>query len=277
MADIRAVVVDDEPLARAGVRRMLDQVSDVKVVGEASNGADAVEAVRALKPDLLLLDIQMPEMNGFEVLSALDPQDFGAVIFITAYDSFAVKAFEVQALDYIMKPFDDERFFAVIDRAKQHLSRDREDALSTRLASLLETYEKRAQSARPANAHESSAPEKSEHSGGFLSRVMVKEGGRVFFQPVEEIDWIESADYYSRLHVAEATHLIRESMTALEEQLDPSRFVRIHRTAIVNVDRVKELRLDYANRHVVVLKNGTRLPLSRTRKDTLERVMSGGA
>jgi two-component system LytT family response regulator len=275
MADIRAVVVDDEPLARAGVRRMLDQVSDVKVVGEASNGADAVDAVRALKPDLLLLDIQMPEMNGFEVLSALDPQDFGAVIFITAYDSFAVKAFEVQALDYIMKPFDDERFFAVIDRAKEHLSRDREDALSTRLASLLETYERRARSAPPGTP-ESGAAGKAENTGGFLSRVMVKEGGRVFFQPVEGIDWIESADYYSRLHVADATHLIRESMSALEEQLDPSRFVRIHRTAIVNVDRVKELRLDYANRHVVVLKNGTRLPLSRTRKDTLEKVMSGG-
>lgn len=290
MPEIHAVVVDDEPLARAGVRRMLDQVSDVKVVGEASNGADAVEAVRALKPDLLLLDIQMPEMNGFEVLSALDPHDFGAVIFITAYDSFAVKAFEVQALDYIMKPFDDERFFAVIDRAKQHLSREREDAFSTRLASLLETYEKRAQStvgsspSAPAASHATSPAanaganaERSEHTGGFLSRVMVKEGGRVFFQPVAGIDWIESADYYSRLHVAESTHLIRESMTALEEQLDPSCFVRIHRTAIVNVDRVKELRLDYANRHIVVLKNGTRLPLSRTRKDTLEKVMSGGA
>jgi two-component system LytT family response regulator len=285
MAEIRAVVVDDEPLARAGVRRMLARVSDVVVVGEATNGADAVQAVRTHKPDLLLLDIQMPEMNGFEVLNALDPSDFGAVVFITAYDTFAVRAFEVQALDYIMKPFDDERFFAVIERAKQHLQRDRGEDLTSRIASLLDTYEKRA-GVTPTSAGEPDPREPEPRvpeprvpetrTGEYLSRVMVKESGRVFFQPVEGIDWIESADYYSRLHVGETTHLIRESMTSLEEQLDPRRFVRIHRTAIVNADRVKELRLDYANRHVVVLKSGVRLPLSRTRKDTLEKVMSGG-
>lgn len=275
MADIRAVVVDDEPLARAGVRRMLDKVADVTVVGEASNGAEAVDAVRRLKPDLLLLDIQMPEMNGFEVLGELEPDDFGALIFITAYDSFAVRAFEVQALDYIMKPFDDERFFAVIDRAKQHLARERTDDLTHRISSLLDVYEQRA--GAPARTQEPLGEDGEQRTGGYLSRVMVKESGRVFFQPVDGIDWIESADYYSRLHAGESTHLIRESMSALEEQLDPRRFVRIHRTAIVNVDRVKELRLDYANRHIVVLKNGARLPLSRSRKDTLEKVMSGGA
>jgi two-component system LytT family response regulator len=280
MPDIRAVVVDDEPLARAGVRRMLDKVSDVTVVGEASNGAEAVEAVRRLKPDLLLLDIQMPEMNGFEVLNALDVSDFGAVVFITAYDTFAVRAFEVQALDYIMKPFDDERFFAVIDRAKQHLGRDSENDLPSRLASLLDVYERRAGvgvAAAAVDPAEASPGEAHTKASGYISRVMVKDGGRIFFQPVDGIDWIESADYYSRLHVGEGTHLIRESMSSLEEQLDPTRFVRIHRTAIVNVDRIKELRLDYANRHVVVLRSGRRLPLSRTRKDTLEKVMSGGA
>jgi two-component system LytT family response regulator len=259
---------------------MLDQVSDVTVVGEASNGAEAVEAVRRLKPDLLLLDIQMPEMNGFEVLNALDVSDFGAVVFITAYDTFAVRAFEVQALDYIMKPFDDERFFAVIDRAKQHLGRDSENDLPSRLASLLDVYERRAGvgvAAAAVDPAEASSGEAHTKASGYISRVMVKDGGRIFFQPVDGIDWIESADYYSRLHVGEGTHLIRESMSSLEEQLDPTRFVRIHRTAIVNVDRIKELRLDYANRHVVVLRNGRRLPLSRTRKDTLEKVMSGGA
>lgn len=280
MAEIRALVVDDEPLARAGVRRLLAKVADVVVVGEASNGVDAVDAVKQHKPDLLLLDIQMPEMNGFEVLDKLDDGDFGAVVFITAYDAFAVKAFEVQALDYIMKPFDDERFFAVIERAKQHLQRDVGADLTHRIASLLETYEKRAgtrpDAAPDANVAGATEEHETPHTPGtHISRVMVKESGRVFFQPVDGIDWIESADYYSRLHVGETTHLIRESMSALEEQLDPRRFVRIHRTAIVNADRVKELRLDYANRHVVVLKNGVRLPLSRTRKDTLEKVMSG--
>ena len=273
MADIRAVIVDDEPLARAGMRRLMEDVADITVVGEATNGAEAVEVVRRLKPDLLLLDIQMPEMNGFEVLHSLDDGDFGAVIFITAYDTFAVRAFEVQALDYIMKPFDDERFFAVIERARQHLRTGRDDALTRRLASLLDTYEKRAAATPDGDEQETGHATR----GGFISRVMVKESGRVFFQPVEGIDWIESADYYSRLHVGESKHLIRESMSSLEEQLDPRHFVRIHRTAIVNVERVRELRLDYANRHVVVLAGGTRLPLSRTRKETLERVMSGGA
>jgi two-component system, LytTR family, response regulator len=284
MSEIRALVVDDEPLARAGVRRLLSSLPDVTVVGEASNGAEAVEAIRTHRPDLLLLDIQMPEMNGFEVLSALTPDDFGAVVFITAYDSFAVRAFEVQAFDYIMKPFDDERFFTVVERARQHLTRGSGEDLTARLASLLATYEKRAGVAPPAAAAAAASPPRTsggahdddQRTSGYLSRVMVKESGRVFFQPVEGIDWIESADYYSRLHVGDTTHLIRESMSALEDQLDPRRFVRIHRTAIVNVDRIKELRLDYANRHVVVLKNAKRLPLSRTRKESLERVMSGG-
>ena len=274
MADIRALIVDDEPLARAGVRRLLDDVGDIVVIGEATNGAEAVDLIRRLKPDLLLLDIQMPELNGFEVLAHVEPTDFGAVIFVTAYDSFAVRAFEVQALDYVMKPFDDERFFIVIDRARQQLLRDKDVGLTHRLASLLDAYEQRA-GVTAAAGGQSQAEEVDPRQAGHLSRVMVKESGRVFFQPVDGIDWIESADYYSRLHVGEATHLIRESMSSLEEQLDPRRFVRIHRTAIVNVDRVKELRLDYANRHVVVLRNGTRLPLSRSRKDTLERVMSG--
>ncbi len=280
MTEIRAVVVDDEPLARAGVRRLLTQRPEIVVAGEATNGAEAVDVIRRIKPDLLLLDIQMPEMNGFEVLAALDETDFGAVVFITAFDTFAVRAFEVQALDYIMKPFDDERFFAVIDRARQHIERTPDkstDGLTQRIASLLDVYERRAGAAVEPGGTGGAETAAANPAGSYLSRVMVKESGRVFFQPVDGIDWVESADYYSRLHVGDATHLIRESMSSLEDQLDPRRFVRIHRTAIVNVDRVKELRLDYANRHVVVLRNGTRLPLSRTRKDTLEKVMSGSA
>src|SRR5688572_23330964 len=144
MADMRVVVVDDEPLARAGVKRLLADMAGIAVVGEAGNGSDAVTVVRDTKPDLLLLDIQMPEMNGFEVLSALDPADYGSVVFITAYDTFAVRAFEVQALDYIMKPFDDERFAAVIGRARDHLTRDRDAGLTSRIATLLEVYERRA-------------------------------------------------------------------------------------------------------------------------------------
>lgn len=271
MAEIRTVIVDDEPVARAGMRKLLEDDPDITIVGEAGDGAEAVKAVARLHPDLLLLDIQMPELNGFQVLDAIGADAVPAVVFVTAYDQFAVKAFEVQALDYVLKPFEDDRFYAVIDRAKQHLRRRHDDDLAHRLAALLQTYEQRAGvPARPGDAAD--APPRS----GYLSRIMLKADGRVVFQPVEGIDWIESADYYSRLHVGEASHLIRESMSSLEDQLDPSRFVRIHRSAIVNVERVKEIRLDFANRPVVVLRSGTRLPLSRSRKETLERVMSGG-
>ena len=269
MPEIRTLIVDDEPVARAGIRRLLEEDPDIVVVGEAGDGAAAVEAVRRLKPELLLLDIQMPELNGLEVIAQLGADTPPAVVFVTAYDQFAVRAFEVQALDYVLKPFEDDRFFAVVARAKQHLQRARGDDLTRRLAALLHSYEQRSGAASEGAAP---APERAGH----LSRIMVKGEGRVFFQPVEDIDWIESADYYSRLHVGKATHLIRESMAALEEQLDPQHFVRIHRSAIVNVARVVEIRLDYANRAVVVLRSGERLPLSRTRKEQLERVLSGG-
>jgi two-component system LytT family response regulator len=267
MPEIRTLIVDDEPVARAGMRRLLEEDPDIAVVGEAADGQAALEAVRRLKPELLLLDIQMPELNGFEVLAQLGANTPPAVVFVTAYDQFALRAFEVQALDYVLKPFEDDRFFAVLERAKQHLQHTRGDDLTRRLAALLQNYEQRS-----GGAPEAAAPERA----GLLTRIMVKGEGRVFFQPVEDIDWIEAADYYSRLHVGKATHLIRESMAALEEQLDPQKFVRIHRSAIVNVERVSEIRLDYANRSVVVLRTGERLPLSRTRKEQLERVLSGG-
>lgn len=269
MPEIRTLIVDDEPVARAGMRKLLDDDPDITVVGEAADGVAAVAAVRRLKPDLLLLDIQMPELNGFEVLEQLGPDAVPAVVFVTAYDQFAVRAFEVQALDYVLKPFEDDRFFAVLERAKQHLKREQGEDLTARLTQLLQTYERRVSGPRPG------AGEGESEVGGYLSRIMLKGDGRVLFQPVEEIDWIESADYYSRLHVGKATHLIRESMSALEDQLDPVHFVRVHRSAIVNVERVKEIRLDFANRPVVVLSDGTRLPLSKSRKEVLERVMKG--
>ena len=270
MADIRTLIVDDEPVARAGMRKLLEDDPEIDIVGEAANGREAVAAVQRLQPDLLLLDIQMPELNGFEVLDAVGPAAVPAVVFVTAYDQFAVKAFEVQALDYILKPFEDDRFYAVLDRAKQHLRRRHDDDLTRRLGALLQAYEQRAGVAPPSGTSAGEPP------AGYLTRIMLKGDGRVVFQPVEGIDWIEYADYYSRLHIGETTHLLRESMSSLEEQLDPARFVRVHRSAIVNVERVKEIRLDFANRPVVVLRNGTRLPLSRSRKETLERVMSGG-
>jgi two-component system LytT family response regulator len=267
--EIRALIVDDEPVARAGIRRLLEDDPDIIVVGEAGNGRSAVRAITTLRPDLLFLDIQMPEMDGFQVLEQITPQRAPTVVFVTAYDRFALRAFEVQALDYVLKPFEDERFFAVLARAKQHVRQARDGDLATRLAALLAAYESQAKSTRQ--------PLMTESGPARLARILVKQGDRVFFLPVEEIDWIEAADYYARIHAGGTSHLVRETMGALESQLDETQFVRVHRSAIVNAERVKEIRADWRNHPVVVLETGVRLPVARTRRAVLERVMRGGA
>lgn len=263
---LRALVVDDEPVARAGLRRLLEQDPDIEIVGEAGDGRAAVSAIRELEPDLLLLDVQMPEMDGFDVLDAVGADAVKAVVFVTAYDRFAIRAFEVEALDYVLKPFDDERFAIVLARAKRHVRRERDGDLAKRLSALLDRYETDGES-RPAAA--------GPRAGG-LARIMVKDGGRVFFLPVEDIDWIEAADYYARIHAGKSTHLIRESLASLEQSLDPTSFVRIHRSAIVNVNRVREIRPDWRNRPAVILASNESLPLSRSRREPLERAMRRG-
>ncbi|MGH7459758.1 MAG: LytR/AlgR family response regulator transcription factor [Longimicrobiales bacterium] len=263
MPDIRVVVVDDEPVARAGLRKLLLQHPDIEVVGEAGNGRDAVALIQRAEPDLLLLDIQMPEMNGFEVLAALGPQNAPITVFVTAYDQFALRAFEVQALDYLLKPFEDERFNAVLQRVRDQMRRAQRDDLTDRLENLLTSY-----------ATHTTTPAAGSTATRYLSRIIVREGGAVTFQPVDEIDWIEAADYYAKLHIGTAIQLVRYTMHELEQQLDPGRFVRAHRSAIVNVSRVREIRVDNQNRPVIVLKNGMRVPLSRRRRELLESIVS---
>lgn len=252
---IRTALVDDEPVARRGVRGLLEVDEEVEVVGEAANGAEAVALVHAQRPDLLLLDVQMPGLDGFEVLARVEPQAMPVVVFVTAHDAFALKAFEAQALDYLLKPFDDDRFRTVLERAKRHVRmlRGGGTGLDPRLEGLLRQLGPR-------------------HP---MARIMVKDGGAVFFQPVEEIDWIEAADYFVKLHVGGTVHLVAETMAALEARLDPARFLRVHRSAIVNLARVRELRPDYRNRHIIVLANGERVPLSRGRRVALEMALSG--
>ena len=250
---LRVIVVDDEPLARNGLADLVRRDPDLKVVEECGNGIAAVEAIRRLTPDLVLLDVQMPELNGFEVLQQLDPERLPAVVFVTAYDRFAVRAFDVHALDYLVKPFDDDRFTAAMERAKAAVRGAALGELSRRLLGLL--------------GQVPPAPPTAER---FLTRIVIRVAGHVFFVRASDIEWIEAADYCVRLHVQGKTHVIRESMAGLENRLDPAHFFRIHRGAIVNLDRIKELQPYFKGEHVVVLQDGTRLKLSKSRRGDLE-------
>ncbi|MFQ5570125.1 MAG: LytR/AlgR family response regulator transcription factor [Rhodothermales bacterium] len=256
---IRTLIVDDEPLGRQRIRTLLEQEPDLAVVGECANGREAVAAVRKLVPDLVFLDVQMPLMNGFDVVEELGTAHLPVVIFVTAYDRYALKAFEVHALDYLLKPFDRERFQKALQRARHHLHRESIDALSRRLQALLADYQGRPKPAR---------------EGAFLKRLAVKSAGQVFFLNVEEIDWIEAAGNYAGLHVKDRTHLARETMAGLEARLDPDRFLRIHRSTIVNLDRIKALQPLYNGEYVFTLHDGTRLQSSRSYRDRVHALLN---
>jgi two-component system, LytTR family, response regulator len=259
-APLRVLVVDDEPLARHGVRALLERDPELCVVGEAADGREAVDAILSARPDLVFLDVQMPEMDGFSVLREVGAERMPAVVFVTAFDQFALRAFDVAAVDYLLKPFDDERFALAVDRAKRMSRGGDADELGRRLVGLLE--------ARAVAEGGSSAP-------AYASRLMVKSASRTIFLRVEEIDWIEADDYYAKLHVGPKSHLLRETMASLEQRLDPERFFRVHRSAIVNLDRIKEMQPLFRGEHVLILQDGTRLKLSRGRLDKLEAALAG--
>ena len=260
---IRALIVDDEPLARRTIRDLLADEPDVYVAGECGGGAEAVESILRQRPDLLFLDIQMPGMDGFDVLSQIDLERIPAVIFVTAYDAYALKAFEVHALDYLLKPFTDERFREALARARSHVElREVRD-----LAQSLRAFLRERTGAEPAAA----APRTKE----FLTRFMVKSGGRVTLVKSSDVDWIEADNYYIKLHVGGKNHLLRLSMKELEEKLDPKSFWRIHRSAIINLERVKELRQTPNGEYVVVLNDGTELKLSRGGRERLQELLMG--
>ena len=244
---VKVAIVDDEPLAREGLRALLEGDRDTQVVAECADGQAAIEAIRRTKPDIVFLDVQMPGLDGFDVIRALadagDP--LPAVVFVTAYDQYALKAFDVHAVDYLLKPFHDERFAEALARAKARRGED----MTERIARLLDERKPK------------------------IMRVLVKTGGRVLFIRADEIDWIEAADYYVKLHVAGKVHMLRESMAALEARLDPELFFRVHRSAIVNLERVRELQPFSRREHVLVLRDGTRLRLTRSRRERLAELL----
>jgi two-component system, LytTR family, response regulator len=249
---IRALIVDDEHLARKKLRTLLEQEPDIEIVGECSNGHKAISSIQKLSPDLLFLDIQMPGMDGFSILETVGPERIPAVIFVTAYDQYALRAFDVHALDYLLKPFDKERFQTALDRARAIMDREINSDLNQRLQALLKDI-------------------KTEKK--YLERLVIKSGGRVFFLKVEEIDWIDAADNYVHLHIGNESHLLRETMSGLETKLDPTKFLRIHRSTIVNIERIKELRPSFHGEYTVILRNGTQLTLSRSYRDKMHELL----
>jgi two-component system LytT family response regulator len=235
---IRTLVVDDEPVARARVLSLLRDESDIEVVGECATGPQAISAIETASPDLVFLDIQMPQMNGLELARTLGAT-MPAVVFVTAYDEYALRAFEVHALDYVLKPFSAARFKAALMHARQHLS------------------QRRAQGSRDAVTAR-------------RERLVVKSSGRIYFVRTKEIDWCEASGNYVRIHVGQQTHLVRGTMGYIESQLDPAQFVRVHRSTIVNVDRIQELHSSFNGEYVILLHDKTRLTLSRGYRDGLQ-------
>jgi two-component system LytT family response regulator len=249
---IRVLVVDDEPLARGMVREMLDSDPEAEIVGECSNGREAISAIKSLAPDLIFLDVQMPGLGGFDVLDAFQNQQLPRIIFVTAYDQYAVRAFDVHALDYLLKPFDRERFMTAWERAKIHIDKDQSDRRDQRLMALLEELK-----AGPT----------------FIERLVVKTAGRVFFLDVADIDCIEAEGNYVRVHNGPKSYLLRETISGLEAQLDPKKFLRIHRSAIVRLDKIKELQPWFHGEYHVILESGKQLTLSRNYRANLQEAV----
>jgi len=233
MMKIRTLVVDDEPVARARMLGLLSEEADVEVVGECADGSQARAAIEAKAPDLVFLDVQMPHMSGVDLATAFGPAQMPAVVFVTAYDEYALRAFEIHALDYLLKPFSRERFKAAVTHAREHLAR------------------------RPG-------------PGRLRDRLVIKSTGRIYFVRTADIDWCEAAGNYVRLHVGAQAHLVRGTMANLEAQLDAAQFVRIHRSTIVNVERIQELRSSFNGEYIVLLGGGLRLTLSRGYREALQ-------
>ena len=245
---IKTLIVDDEPLARERIRRMLQDEQDIAIVGECVGGLEAVETIERLAPDLVFLDIQMPQMNGFEVLQSIELPQMPIVIFVTAFDQYALKAFEFHALDYLLKPFSKDRLRSALNRVREQIEMTQPNTVDERITALLSDL-------------------KTENK--YLERLLLKSSGRIYFVKTEEIDWIESAGNYAKLHVGQQTHLLRETMSGLEESLNPENFLRIHRSCIVNIDRVKELHPLFSGDYVVIMNDKRELTLSRNYRDRL--------
>jgi len=240
---IRTLIVDDMMLARERIRMFLVNDPEIEIVGECADGDEAVEEIKNLKPDLVFLDVQMPGLGGFGVIEKIGIEQMPVVVFVTAYDEFAIKAFEVSALDYLLKPFEEEQLIRAVKRAKREVQKRQANDLNDHLRQLLATVKPEAK---------------------YLKRLIVKSGTQTVLVQAEDIDWIGSAGNYLELHVGRETHLVRERISRMEQKLDPEKFARIHRSTIVNLDRVKTLKHLFNGDHLTILSDDTKLNMSRT-------------
>lgn len=254
-SNYRVIIVDDESLARLNLRSLIEKDSELELIAECKNGYEAITAINEMLPDLVFLDIQMPEINGFQVLEKIDLTKTPAIIFVTAYDQYAIRAFEVNALDYLLKPLEEARFEKAVRQAKGILKNKDLSFLTERLISLLQT------------------PDTDAGSSNYLDRIVIKSIGKVMFLAVSEIEWIEADDYYVKIHTPERSHLVRQSLSDLEKNLNPREFQRIHRSYIVNLAQIKEIQSDFQNKSVVILKNGKRLKMSRPKQEIIDKMV----
>jgi len=249
---IRTIIADDEELARNRIKHLLQAELDIEIVAECSDGHKTVEAILEQGPELLFLDVQMPEMDGFEVLQAVGERRSLTVIFVTAYDQYALRAFEAYALDYLLKPFNRARFRKAVERARLQIARENRDRVDQRLAALLKD---------------------ARTTSEYLERLVIRSAGRIVFLRTDDVDWFEGCANYVQLHVGKSTHLLREKISTLEARLDPGKFIRIHRSSIVKIDRIKEMRSSGDGEHVVVLHDGSRLSLSRGYRERFQKLL----
>lgn len=259
-AKIRTLIADDEPAAREAIALLLGQDPDIELVGSCADGGATLAAIQELAPDLVFLDVRMPGLDGFSVLGALDESEVPAVVFVTAWNQYALNAFDARALDYVLKPFDDDRFHQAVTRAKQRV---REERVETRSRQLMEALTAAGLAETPG-----AAP-----AAGPLKRIVIRANGRIAVVKVADIDWIEADGDNLRIHAGRQVHTLREALHRFEASLDPELFVRVHRSTIVNVDRIQGLEPYYRGEYVVILADGTRLKLSRNCKARLVAVL----
>ncbi len=249
---IRTLIVDDESLARDRVCALLGEVEEIDIIGECSNGLQAVKSILENKPDLIFLDIQMPGMDGFEVIRTIGVKNMPTIIFVTAYDQYAVQAFENHAFDYLLKPFNSKRLIAAVERVMPLINHQAADNIHKRLDDLMEQIK---------------------HKENYIERILIKAANRIYFIKAEEIEWIEAAGNYVDIHTGQETHLLRETMNNIEAKLNPSKFLRIHRSTIVNIDQIKEMQPDVDNNHIVILKCGKQITMSRGQREKLRNLI----